>query len=330
MGRALALWFFLLAWTPPVGAASFFDLPELAQLAQRKMEIASRLAEQAASCVVRKDTDHIGFHGCVDWHSSVHGVWALVAYTRVSGDRRYVPLIERALTPEKITAERRFIFERPTFEMPYGRAWFLRLALEHRRTFQSDLLRPMARDIAASLIAHYQSQPPDPRSRSYDNAAWALLNLRDWAESEGDGATLAFVNGIVRAHFWKIDRPCLLENEGPTFMAACANWAWLVAKVVTPEDFHSWLPMLLPPDAPIRPVSLPRNAHEEGMNFSRAWGLWGLYAATRDLRFAQAYVRHFLKGYEDPRHWSGDYHRVGHWVAQFGMFALLPLFDGPP
>jgi hypothetical protein len=27
-----------------------------------------------------------------------------------------------------------------------------------------------------------------------------------------------------------------------------------------------------------------------------------------------------------PRHWRGDYRRVGHWVAQFAMFA--PLF-GP-
>ena len=32
----------------------------------------------------------------------------------------------------------------------------------------------------------------------------------------------------------------------------------------------------------------------------------------------------------DRSWWAGDYHVVGHWVAQFGVFALMPLFETGP
>jgi len=95
---------------------------------QEKAAMAKALAGAVREALVRADTDHIAFHGCIDWHSAVHGTWALTAYTRMTGDTQHAPFISDILTPEKVAAERAFIASLPDFEMPYGRAWFLRLA----------------------------------------------------------------------------------------------------------------------------------------------------------------------------------------------------------
>jgi hypothetical protein len=43
---------------------------------------------------------------------------------------------------------------------------------------------------------------------------------------------------------------------------------------------------------------------------------------------ADAYAAHFQRGFAPASNWNGSYRAVGHWVAQFGLFALQPLF-GP-
>jgi hypothetical protein len=138
----------------------------LGYMMREKSAMAGALAAAVREALARRDTDHIAFHGCIDWHSAVHGTWALTAYTRMTGDIQYAPFIADILTPEKIAAERAFIASRPDFEMPYGRAWFLRLALEHRRAFGSAALTSMADDLLASLLAVYRARQPDPRRGS--------------------------------------------------------------------------------------------------------------------------------------------------------------------
>src|ERR1700744_694838 len=55
--------------------------PELVKFQQTRTQIASDLAAPIAICVAHHDTDNPAFHGCMDWHSAVHGVWALSAYS---------------------------------------------------------------------------------------------------------------------------------------------------------------------------------------------------------------------------------------------------------
>src|ERR1700712_1752367 len=90
------------------------------------------LAQVPAQHVLRHDTIHPAFHGCIDWHSACHAVWALVAERGQSGDPRHDAIIDSILMPAKLPAEAGVLAPRPQFEMPYGRAWFLRLALEDR------------------------------------------------------------------------------------------------------------------------------------------------------------------------------------------------------
>jgi hypothetical protein len=306
------------------------DTPdELNVFLSQRLTIATALAEPIAVCVARKDTDHPAFHGCIDWHSAVHGVWALSAYTRASSDRRYQSLIKRVLNPRRLAQERNYLAQHPDFEMPYGRSWFLRLAIDHQRAFRTELLTPFADEVAQSLIVHYTRTAPDPLSVAYDNASWALINLHDYGVARHDRRVVEFVKTKVRAHYLT-DSPCPLrrvELDRREFMAVCTNWAWLVQLVLPQNEFRAWLDRFLPADLPLQPITKPRSAHEVGLNFSRAWGLWRLYSATGDKRYSTLYLGHFGETYNDSNLWKGDYDSVAHWVAQFGMFALMTSYD---
>src|SRR5687768_2134011 len=147
-------------------------------LLRARWEIGRALVEPIRAGVVRKDTAHAAFHGCVDWHSAVHGVWALTAYARTIGDASCDALLDETLRPEKLAAERTLLAARPDFEMPYGRAWLLRLAREHALHRGDGALQPMAGEVLASMLAYYRRQRrPDPRRGSYASDSWALINM---------------------------------------------------------------------------------------------------------------------------------------------------------
>lgn len=307
--------------------------PELQGFLAARGHYAAALTEPIAVCVQRHDTQNPAFHGCIDWHSSVHGTWALVAYSWATGDTRYKSLVDAELDPAALAAERSHLVADPTFEMPYGRAWFLRLAIDYHRAYGSDLLRPMADDVAASLVAHYTQTPPDPRSVAYQNASWALINLYDYGIATGDTKLTDFVLTEVKAHYLDA-APCPvgeLEESRGEFMAVCTNWAWLVGLALPADKFQPWLDGFLPGDPPLAPITQKSTAHLHGLNFSRAWGLWRLYRMSGEQRFLKAYLAHFQETYTHPEDWKGDYGTVAHWVAQFGMFALMQsYYDFPP
>jgi len=309
-------------------ATSAAPTERVAALTQARAEIASDLARPIAECLARQDTTHAAFRGCIDWHSAVHATWALASYTRLTQDRRYVPLLRRVVTPGAIAAERELLARDPSFAMPYGRAWFLRLAIDHERLFGDGALAPMAGEVAASLVQRYARRAPDPRAGSYDSASWALINLLDWARHTGDAALAQRVRDLARAPFVEAGTRCPLELETRGFLSPCVTWAWLVSRVLGPADFVPWFRAWDPGLARLAPIAAPGSAHQYGMNFSRAWGLWELAALLPDDGLADAYAAHFTTTFRQPQHWRGDYRTVGHWVAQFGMFAAAPLF-GP-
>jgi hypothetical protein len=319
-----------------LAAALFACMPvmadELSRFLGERAAYAKALSEPIAVCVAKRDTEHPVFRGCIDWHSSVHGVWALSAYARFTGDRRHDAMVQALLSPEGLAEERAYLNDHPAFEMPYGRAWFLRLAIDYKRAFGDARLDDLARDVAQSLLTHYSSVAPNPESTAYGSATWALINLHDYAAFVGDQQILSFVEDKVRA-FYLSREPCPLQRvEVATreFMAVCTNWAWLVGKVLPRKAFKAWLATFLPLDLEIEPIADAASVHQAGLNFSRAWGLWALYRTTGERRFLKAYLRHFDSTFARPDIWNGDYGRLSHWVAQFGMLALRVTYDDPP
>jgi hypothetical protein len=324
-GRAAAVVFLALAG----GAVSAAEPADLAALDGRKSAFVQGFAGQALACVQQHDTSHHLFHGCIDWHSSVHGFWALTAAARVTKRRDLADFVRGALAPEGIALERGYMEARPGFEMPYGRAWFLRLAIEFERAFDDERLRAKADDLAGSIIAELTEQGIRPQSVSYGSHSWALINLRAYGVHVGDAEVVGFVDRAVEDHFVEFDVPCDADRDlrQRSFMALCTNWAWLVSETIPAERFQTWLEQFLPEPDALVPVTHPANAHLYGLNFSRAWGLWRLYRRTGDERYLKLYRAHLEPTFDQPDWWRGDYRVVGHWVSQFGMFAVMPLFE---
>lgn len=287
------------------------------------LSMAGALAAQASMCFARVDTDEPIFHGCVDWHSASHAAWALSFHQRVTGDTRYAAQLEAAFTPANIAAEAAHLRNDPRFEMPYGRAWFLRLAVERMR-MGDHRFDAMAREVALSLRDHYRANPANPSQGEYRNPSWALINLLLYAREVRDTALTDFVHAQVRTHF--TDARCDLALENAGFIAVCTTWAWLVEETLPAPNFRAWYREWNPGLETLTPVTTFPRAHDYGRNFSRAWGLYHLTETLDDDRLRQSYVAHVRAGFEPRERWAGDYMVNGHWVAQFGMLAVEPLF----
>ena len=321
------------------GGAKAGDRPldeRLADLRDKARVSLTRLVHAPAVCVRRHDSDHAVFHGCYDWHSAAHGVWSLLAYRQMTDDIEYMNLVRSMLTPEGIAAERQLLRDTPDFEMPYGRAWFLRLAIAHGRLTGYDDVIEMADEVARSMLAYYQANTPDPRAKEYANPAWALINLTEYAdfrpilEDDNEYPTREQIAPLI-APFLAPTATCSLEEERakPEFMAACMNWGALIALWTSKDDARTAISRLLFDADTTGPVTEPASIHHNGLNFSRAWAAWMIYARTGDERFARIFAGHMEFQMDHPEWWEKDY-MVSHWVAQFGIFAWQRFLEDKP
>jgi hypothetical protein len=242
----------------------------------------------------------------------------------MTGDARYANQIEADLTPDLVAQELAYVRDRPGFEMPYGRAWFLRLAADRKRLRNDDRLDALAALAADSIRDYYSARAPDPTASRYANSSWALINLLYFARANGRADLESFVLAQVRAHF--LDRRCDLALEDVGFIAVCTTWAWLVSEALPDEEFRAWYAVWNPGIETLAPVRVYPSAHDYGRNFSRAWGLHQLAESLNDERLRASYVAHVRAGFEPRSSWRGEYMANGHWVAQFGMLAIEPLF----
>src|SRR5579885_869238 len=282
------------------------------------------LAQVPAEHVRRHDTIHPAFHGCIDWHSACHATWALLACQRLTGQRAHAPIVDSVLVPDKLVLEEADLKARPDFEMPYGRAWFLRLALEDRIVTGSTRLTFFARTVADSLVAHYRAAPPNPFAREYANPAWALVNLLDYARTENKPEYATFAREMAAAHFVPaLDRlPTLTEEDSWTDFMAVTPMACEIAVRTGAMDAADALRKAGDRIFALTPVTEPKRPHHYALNFSRAWALFALYESSGDERLLSLYLDHMLTGLSRPSWWRGDYRAVAHWVPQFGIFAL--------
>lgn len=327
---------------------------------------AERFASLALACVHKEYPNHIShllnsdadvapphtltpaFYGCYDWHSSVHGHWLLVRLIRTFSDAKFVPAAREALgqslTAKNIAQEAAYLRGkgRASFERPYGLAWLLQLVSELKEWDD-----PQAKEMAANLhpleeaalerLNDWLPKLPNPvRIGEHDQTAFALGLMLDYARGTSNENFAAVVITKARQFYFN-DKACPVayEPSGEDFLSPCLGEADLMRRVLSNQDFGSWLQTFLPQISVtrgtiwLRPVvspdpSDPKLAHLDGLNLSRAWMLEGIAAGLPAsdrrvpaiLAIAEQHRRAGLAAV------TGEHYEGGHWLGSFAVYLV--------
>lgn len=330
-------------------------------------ELAERFSALALACVhkefpnkISRTTDNaeaIGrpsvifpiFYGCFDWHSSVHGHWLLVRLLRVGPqdaawrDEATAKLNE-SFTAEKLSGEVAN-FSRPargSWERPYGLAWYLQLMTELREwdDLQAkqwlSILQPLETDIVVSLKDWLPKLAYPIRLGTHNQSAFAFGLMLDWAQTSGDAEMEQLIIQRAKAfHMEDVNCPLDYEPSGEDFLSPCLMEADLMRRILSAEEFSSWLTDFLPQIptngsgdwlAPgiVKDASDGKLVHLDGVNSSRAWNLYNIARALPegDRRKAALVAAAEIHAREGVAAVSAEHYSGSHWLASFATYLM--------
>ena len=294
---------------------------------------------------VTPDRLHPAFHGCLDWHSSVHMQWSAVRLLALAphqlgqqrGDRLRTSLDAR-LTPRHVGKEVAYLRNRPGFERPYGWGWAAALALatQESEVPGSDAwaaaTRPLFDAVADLVLAWLPRLAYPVRHGTHANTAFALALVHEAASGLGRPDVVAAVAARARDWFGEDrDYPVAWEPSGSDFLSPALCEADLMGRVLTAQEYAGWLAAFLPglgaeddpllelPD--VRDRSDGHAVHLFGLALSRAWQLRrlrSLLPPDRSRRVTDAAARQ--ASYVEREIVAGDFMST-HWLVSFALLA---------
>lgn len=288
---------------------------------------------------------HPIFYGSADWHSCVHGYWLLSRLNRLypglPNQAAIVERLDQAFTPEKIAKEMAF-WTRPyneTFERPYGWVWLMKLATELKLYTDAQgqrwakAVEPLARDLAARLGPYLARLSNPVRGGLHNNSAFTMALAGEYAETFGDKPLLDLMQRRAVEWYGLDVASTTLDFGGTDFLSPIVMEAEAMRRLLPAPAFGRWLDRFLPnlakgePKLVVAPAvvtdrSDPNLAHLDGVNLSRAWGMYNLARALpgdpRGRVLADA-----AKAHLDASIGSIDGHYSGqHWLATYALLAL--------
>jgi hypothetical protein len=319
----------------------------LAQLPLKclQQEYPNKLGQVLASAeeLAGPQTLHPAFYGCFDWHSAVHGHWMLVYLLKQFPALDEAASIRQKLA-ENISAENIQIelayFSQPHnkgYERTYGWAWLLKLA-EELQTWEDPLGQQLAQNLqplTERMVEFYLEFLPKLyypiRVGEHTNTAFGLAFAWDYAVAAGQDSLRLLIEQRAR-DFYLADRQCPLawEPSGYDFLSPCLEEASFMRRVLPPAEFRTWLNGFLPQLSDAAFTLAPgivadradgKLVHLDGLNFSRAWCLYGIAQALPEYAHlkttASQHLQHSLPSIVD-----GGYEGE-HWLASFAVYALI-------
>ena len=136
---------------------------------------------------------------------------------------------------------------------------------------------------------------------------------------------------ISALHYYDQDAQCPLawEPSGYDFLSPCLEEIDIMRRVLSKRDFIDWLDRFMPSItqgtfhvevARVSDRSDGKLVHLDGLNFSRAWVLYGLSNQYSEYEYLQAVANeHFAFSYPNL---IGDSYEGGHWLGSFAIYAL--------
>jgi hypothetical protein len=285
---------------------------------------------------------HPAFYGCFDWHSSVHGHWSLVwllkHFPDVPGAVEAREVLRDHITEENIRAEVTY-FNREqstSYERTYGWAWLLKLA-EELYTWDDPMadtlfrnLEPLASLIENRFLEFLPKLNYPIRVGEHTNTAFGLCFALDYAHTLKRTELVKLIESRAR-DFYLADAGCPLtwEPGGSDFLSPCLEEADLMRRVLGREEFLPWLSVFIPgilednftmEAGKVSDRSDGKLVHLDGLNFSRAWVLYGLAGMYPELEHLVALAdNHFEYSFPNL---VGDTYEGGHWLGSFAIYAL--------
>ena len=285
---------------------------------------------------------HPAFYGCFDWHSSVHGHWSLVKLLKKFPDlekrEEAIAKLQHNISKENIAAEIAYFMDKhnKSYERTYGWAWLLKLAEELHNWDD-----PVARELEANLqplsdliVQKYINFLPKLRYPirvgEHTNTAFGLSFAWDYANTINHQALKNSIEKKAR-EFYSNDQECPItwEPSGYDFLSPCFEEIDIMRRVLGVEEFEQWISSFMPQlkekdfNIEVGEVSDRTDGklvHLDGLNFSRAWVLYGLAKQYKEYDHL-LYVANTHINYSLPN-LVGDSYEGGHWLGSFAIYAL--------
>ncbi len=285
---------------------------------------------------------HPAFYGCFDWHSSVHGHWMLVKllkmFPNLDGKEEIIDRLVSNLGAQNILGEVAY-FQRESeksYERTYGWAWLLKLA-EELHTWDTDLARELEANLQPLtnlIIEKYLDYLPrlnyPIRVGEHTNTAFGMAFAWDYCNTVGNAQLKALIEKRAK-DFYLADTGCPLtwEPGGYDFLSPCLEEADIMRRVLPKDEYRTWLAAFLPQltdtnffweQGKVSDRSDGKMVHLDGLNFSRAWCLFGIASDLKEYAHLQQIAVEHIQ-FSLPNITDGDY--MGeHWLASFAIYAL--------
>ena len=270
--------------------------------------------------IAERDTDHPIFHGCWDWHSSVHAHWALLESAHLVQDQNSLEWVRHRLQHQSMLKEIQYLHDHPTFEMPYGRAWFLRLVMRLEQITGFNKYTELVQALAENLHQMLKSSVHSPLISEYQNLSWAFVQLYAWAAHVNDNHTMQWIKNTTEEQFLHPKASLDVDREGRgEFFSLWGLQVYLIDTVLGPSVLRHWLE----DEYNLEVVDNLKTEHHLAIHASRAWGLYKAYCATNDQIWKEAYDRHLQASIALHTIWKANRRAYAHWVPQFTLYALL-------
>ncbi|MEM8847050.1 MAG: DUF2891 domain-containing protein [Bacteroidota bacterium] len=288
-------------------------------------------------------TLHPAFYGCFDWHSAVHGHWSLVrllkTFPNLEEAEKIRKMLAENLSKENIAAEVAYFDSKHNrnYERTYGWGWLLKLA-EELHGFDDPLAReleqnlePLTQLMAEKFVSYLPKLQYPVRVGTHTNTAFGLAFAWDYAESLQHQELKDAIRNRALS-FYQEDSGCPLgwEPSGADFLSPCFEEIDLMRRILSREDFLNWMSRFMPelketnfdlPEAVVGDRKDGQLVHLDGLNFSRAWVLYGLAKQYPNEYGHILPLAHKHFAYSFPN-LVGDDYEGGHWLGSFAIYAL--------
>src|SRR5690606_32246950 len=202
---------------------------------------------------------HPAFYGCFDWHSSVHGHWALVKLVKdfpsLENKDSILMQLEQNISKQNIQGEIDY-FNREqeySYERMYGWTWLLKLQQElnnwetNEGKRMAENLQPLSNLIIERYVEFLPKLNYPLRVGTHTNSAFGMSFAYDYAVSVKNEELKSVIEKTARRLYLK-DKKCPIswEPDGFDFLSPCLEEVALMLRILPRDEFQFWLSDFLP------------------------------------------------------------------------------------